>query len=193
MTRQAGLWWLWAGLMAPLLWLCLAGADADPDALVAASGNWAMAWLAAALVMTPAARLWPALLGWLWLRRGVGLAAAAASLVHLWLYVGAMAAYAEPGGLAALVWGEAATPGILTGWAGLLLLVPPALASRDAAMRRLGAAWKRVQRLAWPAAALALLHMGIVHDGLNGALAVAALVIAAQAMRFFPANRKANP
>jgi sulfoxide reductase heme-binding subunit YedZ len=186
---------LWAALMAPLLLVAVAAgaADADRDAQVAASGNWAMAWLALALVMTPAARLWPPLFAMLWLRRAVGLAAAAASLVHLALYAHAMAAYAEPGGLMALIGDEAATPGMFTGWAALVLLVPPALASRDAMMRRLGALWKRVQRLAWPAAGLALLHMAVVHDGRGSALAVAALVLGVQLVRFFPARRKANP
>lgn len=195
MTRRAALAGLWAGLMVPPVLVASAArtADADIDAQVAASGNWAIAWLALALVMTPIARLWPALLGWLWLRRAVGLAAAAASLVHLGLYALAMAAFAEPGGVVALIWQEAAAPGMLTGWAALLLLVPPALASRDAAMRRLGALWKRVQRLAWPAAGLALLHMAVVHDGLRSALAVAGLVIGLQLGRFFPARRKAHP
>jgi sulfoxide reductase heme-binding subunit YedZ len=102
-----------------------------------------------------------------------------------------MGDYAEPGGTWALVWAEAFTPGILTGWLALLLMLPPALASNDAAMRALRAAWKRVQRLALPAAALALLHMAVVHDGLMLALAVAALAGGLQLVRFFPATRKA--
>jgi sulfoxide reductase heme-binding subunit YedZ len=184
---------LWAVLMAPLALLCWQAfsPDTDLDTAVAASGNWAMAWLGVAVVMTPIARLWRGLARLLWLRRAVGLAAFGASLVHLWLYLRVMAEYAEPGGEWALVWAEAFTPGILTGWLALLLMLLPALASNDAAMRALRAGWKRAQRLALPAAVLALLHMAVIHDGLMLALAVAALVGGLQLGRFFPATRKA--
>lgn len=185
---------LWAVLMAPLALLCWQAfsPDTDLDAAVAASGNWAMAWLAVAVVMTPLGKFWRGLSHRLWLRRAVGLAAFGASLVHLWLYVRVMADYAEPGGEWALVWAEAFTPGILTGWLALLLMLPPALASNDAAMRAMRAGWKRVQRLALPAAALALLHMAVVHDGLMLALAVAALVGGLQLVRFFPTTRSST-
>ena len=187
MKRRAALVALWAVLMVPLipLWWHGFSPDADVDALVAASGNWAMAWLAAAVVMTPLARLWRALARLLWLRRAVGLAAFAASLVHVLLYVRGMQAYAEPGGEWALMGAEAFTPGILTGWAALILMLPPALASTDAAMRLLRSAWKSVQRLAWPAAALALAHMAVVHDGLRLAMAITDVVASLQLARFF--------
>ncbi len=190
MNRRAALLALWAVLMAPIagLWWQAYGADADLDALVASSGNWAMAWLALAVVMTPLAKLWRALAPWLWLRRAVGLAAFAASLVHLALYLLVMRDYADPGGVGALVWAEAFTPGILTGWAALILMLPPALASNDAAMRALRGLWKPVQRAAWPAAALALLHMAVVHDGLVLAVAVSVFVAGVQLARFFPSR-----
>jgi methionine sulfoxide reductase heme-binding subunit len=199
MSRRATLLALWAVLMAPLLalwWQAYSPAnspDADLDALVASSGNWAMAWLAVAVVMTPLAKLWRALAGLLWLRRGVGLAAFAASLVHLALYLLVMRDYAASGGVGALVWVEAFTPGILTGWAALLLMLLPALASNDAAMRGLRTAWKPVQRLAWPAAVMALVHMAVVHDAFSLALAVGGVVAGLQLARFFPvrSTRKA--
>lgn len=192
MKRRGILLALWAVLMAPFAVL-MAGPGDDPDALVAASGNWAMGWLALAVVMTPLARAWCGLTRWLWLRRAVGLAAFGGSLVHLWLYVLAMRSFAEPGGEWALIADEAFTPGILTGWLALALLLLPALASNDAAMRRLRQAWKPVQRLAWPAAALAIVHMAVVHDGFSLALAVGAVIAAVQVARFFPvrSSRKA--
>jgi len=192
MTRRLVLLGLWVVLMAPLglLW-GQAGAADDPDALVAASGYWAMAWLAIAAVMTPLARAWRPLARLLWLRRAVGLAAFGASGVHLWLYVLAMRGFAEPGGEWALIADEAFTPGILTGWAALALMLPPALASNDAAMRVLRRAWKPVQRLALAAAVLALVHMAVVHDGMAWALAVAGVVGGLQLVRFFPVSRKA--
>ncbi|OYQ25349.1 hypothetical protein CHU93_13945 [Sandarakinorhabdus cyanobacteriorum] len=193
MTRRLALLALWAVLMAPLagLWWQAAAPDADVDALVAASGNWAMAWLAIAVVMTPLARMWRPLARLLWLRRGIGLAAFGASGVHLWLYVLAMRGFAEAGGEWALIADEAFTPGILTGWAALALMLLPALASSDAAMRVLKRAWKPVQRLALPAAVLALAHMAVVHDAFSLAMAVAGVVGGLQLVRFFPASRKA--
>ena len=50
-------------------------------------------------------------------------------------------------------------PYIVVGAAAALLLLPLALTSTDAAIRRLGPmAWRRLHRLAYPAAALAALH-----------------------------------
>jgi sulfoxide reductase heme-binding subunit YedZ len=192
-NRRLALLALWTVLMAPLmpLWWQSYNPDADLDAAVATSGNWAMAWLALAVVMTPLARVWRGLARWLWLRRAVGLAAFGATLVHLVLYLLVMRDYAEPGGVAALVWAEAFTPGILTGWLALALMLPPALASNDGAMRTLRRAWKPVQRLGMPAAAVALAHMAIVHDAFTLALAVSGVVAGLQLVRFFPATRKA--
>jgi len=192
MNRRFALLALWAVLMAPLagLWWQAASQDADLDALVADTGNWAMAWLALAVVMTPLAKLWRPLARQLWLRRAVGLAAFAASGVHLWLYVLAMRGFAKPGGEWALIADEAATPGILTGWIALALMLLPALASSDTAMRMLRRSWKPVQRLGLPAAAVALAHMAVVHDAFSLAMAVAGLVAGLQLVRFFPATRK---
>lgn len=192
MNRRLSLFALWAVLMAPLagLWWQVPAPDADLDALVADTGNWAMAWLAIAVVMTPLARLWRPLVRLLWLRRAVGLAAFAASLIHLWIYVLAMRGFAEPGSEWALIADEAITPGILTGWIALALLLPPALASNDAAMRLVRRAWKPVQRLALPAAGVALAHMAVVHDAFSLAMAIAVIVAGLQLVRFFPATRK---
>ena len=72
----------------------------------------------------------------------------------------------------------------------LALMLPPALASNDAAMRLLRRSWKPVQRLAWPAAGVALAHMAVVHDAFGLAMAVAGIVAGLQLVRFFPATRK---
>ncbi len=192
MNRRFALLALWAVLMAPLagLWGQAGRPDTDLDELVADTGNWAMAWLAIAVVMTPLAKLWRPLARQLWLRRAVGLAAFAAGLLHLWLYVLAMRGFAEPGREWALIADEAATPGILTGWIALALMLPPALASNDAAMRMLRRVWKPVQRFGLPATAVALAHMAVVHDAFGLAMAIAGLIAGLQLVRFFPATRK---
>jgi sulfoxide reductase heme-binding subunit YedZ len=170
---------LWLTLAAPAL-LCLGLAmrpEADPDEITSWSGQAAMLLLAAALASSGLAR---------WLahgqrllvhRRALGLAAFGTSVVHLALYAWAM------GGLDVML-AEALVPGIWTGWAALALLVPLALTSRDAAMRRMGAGWKRLQRLAWPAVGLALAHTYIVHDGQSLAIGLAGLLALVQLSRY---------
>jgi sulfoxide reductase heme-binding subunit YedZ len=47
---------------------------------------------------------------------------------------------------------------IWTGWLALLIMAPLALTSNDAAVRKLGRRWKTLQRWAYAAAILGLLH-----------------------------------
>ncbi len=177
---------LWLLLAAPSLWLITEAfrAGADLDLLTATSGLWAAWLLVAALALTPLLRLLPSL-GWLRpQRRAIGLAAFATSTVHLGLYGAAMADFDA-------IFAEITTAGIWTGWAALALLLPLALTSRDTAMRRLGRGWKRLQRLAYPAALLTLLHMGLVHNGWQGALWLAVPLLVLQLTRLLP--RRALP
>lgn len=179
MTKRPPAYLLWLLLAQPslLLLAALRHADVDLDDLTAQSGEWAVRLLVAALAITPLIRLAPRLA---WLRphrRAVGLAAFGTSLVHLGFYAAAM------GGFDIII-DEIAAPGIWTGWAALALLLPLALTSNDAAMRRLGRRWKSLQRLAYPATILALVHMALVHDGLTAALWLAIPLLLLQLTRF---------
>ncbi len=93
----------------------------------------------------------------------MGVAAFVYALLHLFFYA------LDMGELAAII-DEMALPAIWTGWAALALMLPMALTSNQAAMRALKRAWKRVQRLAYPAAVLTLLHWLWIHDGAAVAL-----------------------
>lgn len=53
---------------------------------------------------------------------------------------------------------------IWTGWLAFAIFVPLALSSNDAAQRRLRAGWKTMQRLAYPAAVLVLIHWAAMKD-----------------------------
>jgi methionine sulfoxide reductase heme-binding subunit len=53
---------------------------------------------------------------------------------------------------------------IWTGWLAMLLFVPLAFTSNDLAQRLLRSSWKSVQRLAYPAAVLVLMHWAALHD-----------------------------
>lgn len=103
----------------------------------------------------------------LWLlarRRALGVAAFIYAAAHLAFYA------LDMGSLDAIL-GELPIASIWTGWLALALMLPMALTSNQAAMRLLRAAWKQVQRLAYPATLLTLLHWWWIHDG-----AVAALI-----------------
>ncbi|NJS14443.1 MAG: iron reductase [Sphingopyxis sp.] len=97
-------------------------------------------------------------------RRALGVAAFCYALLHMIFYV------IDMGNVGDML-AEALAPGIWTGWAALLLIIPMALTSNNAAMRRLRRGWKQVQRLAYPAALLTLLHWAWVHNSYTAALA----------------------
>lgn len=89
--------------------------------------------------------------GWLAIRRNLGVAAFLYALLHLVFYI------VDMGALGPIV-DELPIPAIWTGWLALFALLVPAMISFDAAMRRLGRSWKRIQRLVYAAFLLSLVH-----------------------------------
>ncbi len=173
---------LWGLLSLPAM-LILARWVADPELypgdLLHPTGEWSARLIVLALMLTPLSMLFP---GQRWVRfllrhrRAFGVAAFAYAFLHLILYVLDMET-------AANMLAEIGALGIWTGWGALVAMVPLALTSNDAAMRRLKAAWKKLQRLAYPAALLTLVHWMFVHDGLASALINFAPLIALQLYR----------
>ena len=107
------------------------------------------------LAITPFARAldWPALL---LVRRNVGVAAACYAVAHLCLYV------VDQNFKLLTVISEIALRFYLTiGFISLLVLLALAVTSTDAWVKKLGRNWKRLHRLAYPFAAVALLHFYI--------------------------------
>ena len=159
---------LWALLAVPAAWHLsrFASEDLWPDELVAPTGEWAARLIIVALMLTPLSLLLPRSrpVGWLIRRRrAFGVAAFGYAMLHLAFYVGEMETLAN-------MLAELAAPGIWTGWAALLLMLPLAATSNDAAMRALKAGWKRLQRLAYPVALLTLVHWILVHNATAEAL-----------------------
>jgi len=131
----------------PLAWL---------GYLAAAQGlganDWALRLLLLTLAITPLQRLIrrPIMV----LRRPLGLAAFAYALLHFIAYVAL-----ESGFDLASVWEDILErPYITVGVICLSLLFPLALTSTDGMVRRLGRNWRRLHRLVYPAALLAVLH-----------------------------------
>jgi sulfoxide reductase heme-binding subunit YedZ len=137
-----------------------------PDEMVGPTGIWSARLIVFALMLTPLSMLLPRsrAVGWLIRRRrAFGVAAFGYALLHLGFYAAEMETLAN-------ILDEAPLPGIWTGWAALALMLPLAVTSNDAAMRALKSAWKKLQRLAYPAALLTLAHWIIVHNGTLEAL-----------------------
>ena len=152
--------------------------------LLLAAGVWAIWWLLASLAVTPAKAVL-GLPGIVVVRRMVGLAALAYSLLHLMLYAAdenwrLLHVAAEIASRSYLIVGVTALAGLAAlGWT-----------SRDAWVRRLGPGWKRLHRLAYPLTAL-----GVFHYYLQSKADVSAAVFASglfawlMLWRLFPADR----
>jgi sulfoxide reductase heme-binding subunit YedZ len=160
---------LWALLAIPAI-LMLRSYFTDPDIwpgdLLHPSGEWSARLIILALMLTPLSMI---LRGQRWVqwlirrRRAFGVAGFGYALLHLLFYLLDMETVQN-------VLAEIGALGIWTGWAAFALFLPLALTSNDASMRALKGGWKRVQRLAYPAAILTLVHWMFVHDNVTGAL-----------------------
>jgi sulfoxide reductase heme-binding subunit YedZ len=173
---------LWAFLALPaLLWLSEAAPQpaADLEELLHPTGELAARLLVVALALTPLCLIFPNVRALAWLRanrRAFGLAAFGYAGLHTLFYLVAI------GDLRPML-AEALAIGIWPGWAALLLMLPLALTSSDAAMRALRRGWKVLQRLAYPAAFLTLVHWMFVHGNWASALAHAVPLLLLEAWR----------
>lgn len=151
---------VFAALFLPALWILLQwrldwlGSKPVTEALHQC-GQWAVRFLGLTLAVTPFRFIgnWPKLI---LVRRMLGLAALAYVLAHVSLYV-VQEAYDIRQVLSEIALRFYLTIGAV-GVAGLIAL---GATSTDAAIRRMGAAWRRLHLLVFPIAAIALLHFFI--------------------------------
>jgi methionine sulfoxide reductase heme-binding subunit len=116
-------------------------------------GKWGLNFLLITLAVTPLRRL----SGWNWLirfRRMLGLFAFFYVAMHFLTYAGLDQRF----DLAAIVEDIAERPYITLGMTALVLLLPLALTSTNAMMRRLGRRWQQLHRLVYPIAILGVWH-----------------------------------
>lgn len=159
--------WLLLSVPAILLLTGYAQGRIDSMDMIDPTGEWSARLMIVAMILSPLV----ALIGprkWLALfvarRRAIGVAAFAYAMLHLIFYLIDMGNIDD-------ILAEWLAPGIWTGWAAFLLMLPLAITSNDRSMRWLKAGWKRVQRLVYPAALLTLLHWIWVHNSYSAALA----------------------
>lgn len=163
-TFSPGRWWgnlkPWVFLaaclpLARLVYLGLSdGLGANPIEFITRSlGTWTLVLLLACLAMTPL-RHWTGRPAWLRYRRMLGLFAFFYGVLHLVSYLWLDQFFDGDAILRDLY----KRPFITAGMAAFALLLPLAATSTQAAQRALGRHWKRLHRLVYPAALLAVLH-----------------------------------
>jgi methionine sulfoxide reductase heme-binding subunit len=152
------------------------------------AGLWAVRCLLIALAITPFARAldWP---GLLLVRRNVGVAAACYAVVHLCLFI------VDQNFRLLTVVTEIALRFYLTiGFATLLVLLALAITSTDGWVKKLGRNWKRLHRLTYPFAAVALLHFHIQSKlNVSEPVFVSGLFIWLMAWRALPETWRRDP
>ena len=150
--------WLYAAALLPPLWLIwqlnTGGLGVDPVKRIEHSlGLWGLQMIVAGLCVTPLRRL--AGLNLLRFRRAIGLIAFAYVSLHLlvWLVLDLQLRWGQ-------IWGDILKrPYITMGMAGFALMLPLALTSNAASIRRLGAAgWQKLHRLTYFAALAGVIH-----------------------------------
>lgn len=141
--------------LARLVWLGLDdGLGANPlEFVTRATGLWALVGLCATLAITPLRRL-TGRPQWLRLRRMLGLFAFFYACLHLAMWIWVDHDFEPEAALRDVVKRPFIAVGLLT-W---LLLLPLALTSTQAMIRRLGPLWRRLHRLVYAAALLAVVH-----------------------------------
>ncbi len=187
---------LWAVLAMPALMMIRAyftDPEIWPGDLLHPSGEWSARLIIFALMLTPLSMLFRGRDWMQWLirrRRPFGVAGFAYALLHLVFYILEMETLQD-------MLAEIGALGVWTGWAAFFLLLPLALTSNEASMRALKQGWKRLQRLAYPAALLTLVHWMFVHDNVRAALInfapLAALEIWRVARAFGARSRRGHP
>ena len=148
--------------MLPAVWYFYLGVTdqlgADPQkTLERLLGLWALRFLILSLAVTPLRRLGgPSLIRY---RRTVGLLAFYYASLHLTVYI-----LLDQGLDFAAIWADIVKrPYITVGMFAFVILVPLAITSNSAMIRRLGGgAWQRLHRLVYVAAAAAAIHFVMV-------------------------------
>ncbi len=170
--------------MARVAWLALTGGLGGRPVTEAThqTGDWTVYFLLLSLAITPLRTVldWQRLLP---LRRMIGVASACYGSIHLLIYC-----FDQKWNLLTVA-SEIALRFYLTiGFVTLLGLLTLAITSTDGWMRRLGRRWKRLHRLAYPLAVLALFHYFLQSKAdVSPAVFVAGLFIWEMLWRLTPA------
>ena len=143
----------WLLGLTPLALLAARGPGVDPiDTVTLHTGFWALTLLMCSLAVTPLRRVtgWNAVIG---ARKVLGNFAFFYAVLHFVTYL-----VDQSFSWGFIVADVVKHPWVTVGFAALLILVPLALTSRQAAIRRMGKRWQKLHRLVYVAAGLGVLH-----------------------------------
>lgn len=181
-------------LLLPFLRLCLAGASgglgANPiEEITHTTGEMTLRLLLLTLAVTPLRRL----LGWSWLaplRRTFGLLAFFYGTLHMLTYVGLDQVFDWELLVEDVLEHRYVTAGAL----GFACMVPLALTSTRASMKRLGRRWQSLHRLVYVAAIAGVVHyLWLVKADLAPPLAYAAVLATLLGYRVWHRSARAAP
>lgn len=153
------------------------------DMIMHVIGEFAGRFLAISLIATPIALMFTKSRVSRWLvrnRRFIGVSAFVYTLLHTIFYV-----LEYPFGQ---ILSEFPQVAILTGWIAFFIFIPLAITSTDAAVKRMGPAWKKLQRWVYLAGVMAFAHWALLglqgeHASMGGALFHFAPVMVLQVYR----------
>lgn len=158
-------YWLWVLLALPAFGMTNALATSDTPRiyhhLLHPSGEFSARFLIIAMMATPLALLFKGWSGPRWLkknRRYFGVAAFAYATLHTVFYVIDI-------GSAERILAQLPRFYIWTGWVVFAIFIPLAATSMNFFVRKMGPAWKTLQRWTYAAAAFTLLHWLLLHNG----------------------------
>lgn len=157
-------YWLWLLLSVPAFGMLSALlSSTDPrifHELLHPTGEFAARFMIIAMLASPLVLLLRGWRGPQWLkknRRYFGVAAFCYAALHTVFYL-------IDEGTAAKVIADLPKFYIWTGWIAFVIVIPLAVTSMDYFVRRMGPAWKTLQRTTYIAAVLTLLHWAALHD-----------------------------
>ncbi|MBO9464692.1 ferric reductase-like transmembrane domain-containing protein [Tropicibacter sp. R15_0] len=157
-------YWLWLVLALPALGMTYELATTTNPRiyhiLVHPTGEFAARFTIIAMLATPLMLLFKGWRGPLWLkknRRYFGVAAFFYAIAHTVFYL------IDKGSMDRVIT-ELPRFYIWTGWVAFAIFIPLGVTSMDYFVRKMGPAWKQLQRWTYPAAALTLLHWASLHD-----------------------------
>lgn len=160
-------YWLWLILSIPLIGMLIgiSNGRATYDVLMHATGEFAGRFLIVSLIATPLFLMFPDARFSAWLvrnRRYFGVAAFSYTLLHTIFYL-----YEKSFDH---VMSEFLQIGLLTGWIAFFIFIPLAITSNDYFIKKMGSAWKKLQRWVYLAAVLTFVHWAFIHMNWKPAL-----------------------
>ena len=176
--------------LVPLAWLATHRLGPNPiETITHSTGDWTLRFLVLTLAVTPLRKLLglPELIRY---RRMLGLFAFFYGTLHFMTYLWLDKFFDG----AEIIKDVAKRPFITAGFTGFVLLIPLALTSTAASIRRLGGQrWRRLHRLVYVSALAGVAHYyGQVKSDIRGPLLYFALIAALLLWRIVPASARAS-